>query len=358
MAQMSTSVQKIFRPVPNVGLRLVKNDDVKLFLESTTRQSIERSMTEFSARVCYDSVKKIGSAPNFVEKVLQSGHLSTAEHASLMLPVTALNSDGVSRFSALKMQKKNRFFDFPNGFIAGNMRCWLEYMADSEYNPLYEYVVAVFPDVFPSTSYVRIEELYEFADQAPINVPAHEGEDFNLYLLAHNAGETAVSRRPDTKLIAPWMRFTWLLEGVSRSLTHQLVRHRGASFSQESQRYVDFEKGNSGKNYGPFVYPEGASPEQKDKLFEAYRNSVEKYADLRKAGLRKEDARFVLPNAASTRLVVSFNTRELVHFLDLRCAKDAQWEIRRVAREMARQAFLTSPIQEFGGILEKHEIKV
>lgn len=304
----------------------------------------------------------MGTAPNFVEKVLHSGHLSTAEHASMVLPNGVWNGDNVEKFSALKLLRENRYFDFPWKHIAGNMRSWLEYMAISEYNPLYEYIVAVFPDVFPSSSYVSVNELYEFADQSPINVPPFEegmNDKFNLYLLSVNFGELAFSHRAETILVNPWQRFTWLIEGVSRSLTHQLVRHRGASFSQESQRYVEFPTtGTGGKHYLPFVYPENWTLEQRDKLFWAYDAALNAYEEFRKDGGRKEDARFILPNGAATRLVVSFNTRELVHFLNIRCAKDAQWEIRRLAVQMAKQAYLASPISEFKGILEKYDIEI
>lgn len=351
MAQISAAVQKIFRPVPNLGLRGVENQDVKMFLEFSGNTTIERALTEFAARICYNSVKRLGSAPNFIEGILRSGHLSTAEHASLMLPVRALGGDG---FSRTKLSNVNRFFDFPKGYVAGNLRSWLELMALGEYNPLYEYIVAVFPDVFPSGSYVNEVEFYEFAEQAPINVPSFEGGTPNVYLLAVNRGELDVSRRPETKLENPWVRYTWLVEGVSRSLTHQLVRHRGMSFSQESGRFVDFQKGSVGKSYPNFILPESWSDEQKAKMQDYYENILDTYNELRQDGAKKEDARFILPNAASTRLVVSGNLPELLHFFKLRCAKDAQWEIRRLAVEMLHQAFLATPVPELEALMNEY----
>jgi len=300
------------------------------------------------------------SGPNFVEKVLQSGHFSTAEHASLMLPAGVFHTER-GQFFEKGMRDANRFFDFPPRYVAGNMRSWLEYMAVSKYNPLYEYIVAVFPDVFPSGAYVNANEMYEFSEQAPVNVPFYEeglNEKFNLYLLAVNPGEMNVSRRPTTILKKPWMRFTWLIEGVSRSLTHQLVRHRGASFSQESQRYVEFKGADDGKLYLPFVYPESWTLEQKESLYWANNAALTQYEAFRKDGGRREDARFILPNGAATRLVTSFNTKELLHFLDIRCAKDAQWEIRRLAIEMLKQAYLAFSIPEFSDLMVKHDVKV
>lgn len=353
MAQLRPTVQKLFRAVPNLALRNVANEDVQAFLEATTRTSMERALTEFAARICYNSVRKMGSSPNFVEKILQSGHLSTAEHASLMFA----NASVLGGKTKESLFRQNRFFDFPKGFVAGNLRSWLEYMAVSEYTPAYEFIVAAFPDVFPGVSYLDPKEMYEFADEAPVSVPAYEhGLDgkFNLYLLAVNMGELGVSRRTNTVLHNPWVRYTWLIEGVSRSLTHQLVRHRGASFSQESQRYVDFEKGQLSKKYLPFVYPESFSAEQRDKIYWMYNQIEGMYEDLRKDE-RKEDARFILPNGASTRLVCSFNTKELLHFLNIRCAKDAQWEIRRLAMQMLNQAYLATPIKELKELITKYD---
>jgi thymidylate synthase (FAD) len=358
MAQLNRTVQKLFRPIPNLASENVANHDVVLFSEACRRMTIEQALTEFAARVCYNSVKKIGTAPNFVANVLKSGHLSTAEHAAVMLPVSIFDSKGEKKtISKAALIHANRFFDFPNRFVAGNMRSWIEAMTVHEYNPVFEFVVAVFPSAFDSAPLISINEAYEFADEAAFNVPAFELGTPNVYLLAMNRGDLGVSRRATTVLEMPWTRFTWLIEGVSRSLTHQLVRHRGLSFSQESQRYVDFQKGNVDKNYPPFILPEGITREQENKLLEAYRSTVLAYEDLRKVGLKKEDARFVLPNAASTRLVVSASFKDLYHFLDLRCAKDAQWEIQRLARLMAKQAFLASGIRELEVLLEKHNIE-
>lgn len=357
MAQLRPTVQKIFRAVPNMALRNAENEDVQAFLEATTRTTIERALTEFSARICYNSVRKMGSSPNFVEKILQSGHLSTAEHASLMFPTAFVVRPGNRSDRHNEIFRANRFFDLPKGFVAGNLRSWFEYMAVGQYSVAYEFIVSTFPDVFPGTTFLDPKELYEFSEQTPISVPAYEhGLDgkFNLYLLAVNYGELAVSHRPNTVLHSPWVRYTWLIEGVSRSLTHQLVRHRGASFSQESQRYVDFEKGQLSKKYLPFVYPESFSAEQRDKLYWMYNQIEGMYEDLREDE-RKEDARFILPNGASTRLVCSFNTKELLHFLNIRCAKDAQWEIRRLAMQMLNQAYLATPIKEFKELITKYD---
>ena len=132
--------------------------------------------------------------------------------------------------------------------------------------------------------------------------------------------------------------FTFAIEGVSRALTHQLVRHRvGASYSQRSQRYCaedNFE----------YVIPESVVANGFNGAYETAMESARKtYQTLVDHGIPKEDARMVLPNAACTRIIVTMNVRELWHFFSLRCCKRAQAEIRAVANEMLRLCREASP---------------
>ncbi len=132
--------------------------------------------------------------------------------------------------------------------------------------------------------------------------------------------------------------FNFAIEGVSRALTHQLVRHRIASYSQQSQRYVD----GSQCNY--IVPPAIAKNAAALARFEAFMQEVgSAYKDIHallKADGREskanEDARFVLPQAAETRIVVSMNCRSLLNFFAHRCCTRAQWEIRAVANDMLK----------------------
>ena len=144
---------------------------------------------------------------------------------------------------------------------------------------------------------------------------------------------------------------TFLVEGISRACSHQLVRHRIASFSQESQRYTDL-----GDN-AEFVIPEAiaSSPEARQ-LWESLLGNIEEtYREFRNLSIRKEDARFLLPNATATRLVLSMNYRSLRHFFKLRCEKAAQWEIQQVAREMLRLVYPTTP-SLFQDIVEFYDL--
>ena len=118
--------------------------------------------------------------------------------------------------------------------------------------------------------------------------------------------------------------FTFGIEGISRACSHQLVRHRMASFSQRSQRYC-FEDGFN------YIEPEDIN-ENEDKFFRDFmRHSKEVYSKLIDKGVKPEDARMVLPNACETKIIVTMNARELLHFFKLRCCKRAQKEIREVA---------------------------
>jgi thymidylate synthase (FAD) len=131
---------------------------------------------------------------------------------------------------------------------------------------------------------------------------------------------------------------TFEITGISRACSHQLVRHRLASYSQESQRYVDMAAPE-------FVVPPSvAENPQARAVWDEFMDRVsDTYCQLRELGARKEDARFVLPNAAATRIIVTMNFRALRHFISVRSDKAAQWEIRALALEMLRQVHSIAP---------------
>lgn len=123
--------------------------------------------------------------------------------------------------------------------------------------------------------------------------------------------------------------FTFGIEGISRATSHQLVRHRLASYSQQSQRYVTVKK----PDY--VIPPSIAEDPSKLKRFKKASAAIYKlYGELVDEGTPAEDARFLLPNAATTRIIVTMNARELLHFFKLRCCERAQWEIRDMATRM------------------------
>lgn len=139
--------------------------------------------------------------------------------------------------------------------------------------------------------------------------------------------------------------FTFGIEGISRACSHQLVRHRLASYSQQSQRYVK-AGGDEGFNF--IIPPSVVRAGKKDWFIEKmehvqmwYDELVEALGD--KGEKSNEDARFLLPNAAETKIIVTMNARELLHFFRQRCCNRAQWEIRRMAEEMLKLAKEAAP---------------
>ncbi|MCB2353063.1 FAD-dependent thymidylate synthase [Clostridium estertheticum] len=170
--------------------------------------------------------------------------------------------------------------------------------------------------------------------------------------------------------------FTFAVEGISRSLTHQLVRHRVASYSQQSQRYVqlkqfeyiippNIEKDEQAK--GIFIQSMKRVQEEYNRLVEILSkneltNFIEEYLRaekltnveeiekkqylvLKNKAEKKaiEDARYVFPNACETKIIATMNARELMHFFNQRCCTRAQWEIRQMAKTMLMQAREVAP---------------
>ncbi len=133
--------------------------------------------------------------------------------------------------------------------------------------------------------------------------------------------------------------YTFAIDGVSRALTHQLVRHRLASFNQQSQRYVAYAEEPT------FIVPPGVSADQEAlaRFSAATANAYAAYRELIDAGVAAEDARYLLPNAMETKIVVTMNVRELLHFFGVRCCKRAQWEIRGLALRMLSLVEPTAP---------------
>ena len=136
--------------------------------------------------------------------------------------------------------------------------------------------------------------------------------------------------------------FTFRVEGISRACSHQWVRHRICSFTQRSQRHVD-------ESEAEFVYPplDYLSPDKRTEannlIRKAIENALESYKVLKKLGVRLEDARYVLPNATQTVIYWTVNARELRHFFKLRLAKDAQWEIKELARRIFDLVYPIAP---------------
>lgn len=156
--------------------------------------------------------------------------------------------------------------------------------------------------------------------------------------------------------------FSFAVEGVSRTLTHQLVRHRIASYSQRSQRYVTegqfqyivppaINENEKARNLyieamenDQKVYDEIASILKLQYVEEYMKNGMsEKQANSTAEKRAIEDARYVLPNACETKIMITMNARTLIHFFNVRCCTRAQWEIREMAELMLKEVRTVAP---------------
>jgi thymidylate synthase (FAD) len=134
--------------------------------------------------------------------------------------------------------------------------------------------------------------------------------------------------------------FTFAISGVTRTLSHQLVRHRaGLAFDQQSQRYLRYREPS-------YMVPGSiadAEPALRERFTDEMEGSLAFYGELLEAGIPGEDARFVMPNATRTNLVMTANLRALIHMSGLRLCTMAQWEIRRLFQLIRHEVFTVSP---------------
>lgn len=278
------------------------------------------NLIEFAGRVCYKSTDAMGNAPDFIAARIREGHTDILEHGWLSMEVSVPDA-----YTVTELYRDCRYLvvdpipGTEDTFrISGSFRGWLEYFGDN-------------PEIMTEASIVAP---VIFGRKAPITITS--GTSYNIQprqigrakvaLLALHVPNVAdlPADRHDLHRSA-----TFLIEGISRTCSHQFVRHRLGSFSQESQRYVDLEKGGWSAVIPPAI---AANPAALEIMNEFWQIAEEKYEQLRELGIRKEDARFLLPNAAETRFVVTLSLAGWKHFLALREPKAAQWEIRNVAK--------------------------
>ena len=144
------------------------------------------------------------------------------------------------------------------------------------------------------------------------------------------------------------VNFTFAISGVTRTLSHQLVRHRaGTAFDQQSQRYVSFKARDN------YTVPDSiANGDLPDDLAGQFRQAIDDnlalYGQLLQAEVPAEDARFIFPNAMQTNLIMTVNLRQLIHMSGLRLCTMAQWEIRQLFKQIRHEIFRVSPF--FGSL--------
>lgn len=131
--------------------------------------------------------------------------------------------------------------------------------------------------------------------------------------------------------------FTFAVEGVSRTLSHQMVRHRIASYSQKSQRYVREDM------FDYIVPPSVVENEEAQRIFHTQMEKIRQAYQALREIVHQEDARYVLPNACETKFVFTMNARSLHNFFALRCCNRAQWEIRLLAEAIYKEVKRVAP---------------
>ena len=278
----------------------------------------QEAIVEFAGRTCYRSVDKMGHAPKFLHARMAEGHQDIFEHVW----ITAVLIDDDDSVNLIESHRYAWVTRTENGqwcYVSANMRVWLELARTIL---VARSVVARYlPGMFVG------HQVELPAPSARVEMPERivSGRaTVNLIGIHHPQIQVGA----DVEL--HWAA-TFLLDGVSRALTHQLVRHRLLSFSQESQRYVSLDKGG----WYPIVPSAIASKTQARQIVDETWRAIERgYEQLRELGIRKEDARYLLPNATSTTIMVSGSIAVWRDVFRQRCAPDAQWEIRDVANAM------------------------
>lgn len=174
-----------------------------------------------------------------------------------------------------------------------------------------------------------------YSDEGAHKIIEHVDEKTKKGLIKHllTSGHTSTFEH---------VTFTFSIEGISRICTHQLVRHRIASYSQKSQRYnTEYFSDDV------VIYPESiknAPEEVKQLYFNSFKRSYEDYKKLLDLGIKKEDARYVLPHGWETKIVVTMNARALHNFFSLRLCKRSQKEIHELAKHMLVEVRKVAPL--------------
>lgn len=307
--------------------------------------SYAENVVEYAGRVCYRSTQRMGSAPDFIAARVREGHEDIIEH--VVVSVRFMDAgDEPLRWRLLNRHCEVSDLGSGSWVVSGNLRVWRDLFRQgigAAAVPLVRSVApAVFADVADTGGAGQASAVGTMgwsdplpAETAAALAPQAEGQ-MRVTLLGYTQ-----PRLSDPGLLLHHGAATFLFEGISRACTHQMVRHRLGSFSQESQRYVDLSKGG----WNPVV-PEAFAdlPAARAVLDEFWALAEEKYEQLRKLGIRKEDARFLLPNAAETRIVATMNFAGWSHFLWLRAVdKAAQWEIRALGQRALEMLHAIAP---------------
>lgn len=323
------------------------------------RASDMERLVEYAGRVCYASTAKMGTAPEFIMARMREEHLDITEHGWFVVLATPDDDMG---FSIAELGLLDAHHPYINvecfgsewALLSGNARAWWSWVGYNlnEFAAVRGAMTGIFAPMethaWKSLGQQRgINERSLMVKVAPppplawhyltvvplaMAYPNVDGRLTHRIDAMHRrkvlAGDDSDRAQIVRRVLDSSFSLTVLVDGISRACSHQLVRHRKLSFSQESQRYVDLAKGNWGAVIPPAV---AALPLAEQRMMAFWAEAEQAYRDLRGMGVLREDARFLLPNAAQTRIVVSGGLEDWKYFLRQRLDKAAQWEIRGVA---------------------------
>lgn len=390
----------------NLVEKIIKYSEPGVYLLSSTipvepfnkdivkgRGKFLENLSEYAARVCYNSEDKMGRSPNFLTKRIEEGHMDVFEHSrvSFMFDMTedcsfkytissirsTLNDFLVESGGSIRYLETSSSYAFDDSkkviFITGHLRSWHELhskVVSGDYKDL------MLTDAISIRLIATLPYLVKLAPKIflPINYFGSRHTEVSLSEIKSTLNRFEVEPAPRTRLLGvnvpenkdslenpvpdKHLSFTFEFTGITRALTHQLVRHRRGSFSQISQRYVDLEKGNWNNIIPRFPYLyDGERSRVNHLLGEISLEIKEKYEKLRKIGVRKEDARALLMNMTETRIIVTMNLEDWRHFFWMRALdKAAQYEIRTLGLEALVQVQNVVPerLKEEVDYLEKN----
>ncbi len=282
--------------------------------------SFMEQLIEYAGRVCYRSTARMGTSGNFIADRVRADHSDILEHARVIV-ATHSNLKPWWEKQPYTKTTTSGLADGSTWISSANLRTWLHIWQAANHDKDLDPIVYLAPQVFSKD----LAERRNAPHQRPISATPQQNPPQLVTLL----GATMCHHKA---LDEQHASATFLIEGISRACSHQIVRHRLGSFSQESQRYVDLAKGE----WLPIVPPELQGNPEIMRLLENHWSLTEAtYQRLRNLGVRKEDARMLLPNATSTRLVMSMTFDGWRNFLYQRQHSAAQWEIRAVANAIA-----------------------
>ena len=298
------------------------------------------NLMEFAARLCYASTSRMGTSPSFIAARVREEHEDVIEHA-----VATFRWMDTLKPAAWRMQ--NRHCEVTQTgprewVVSGNARVWLQFFREGQALEALPFMRRIAPEAYAELPGDAAElpavqqSLNSLPPECAAALAPYDDPPLRVTLLGYTQTVLACPVQAAAHGSA-----CFLFEGISRACTHQLVRHRLASFSQESQRYVDLQKGDWNAVTPPKI---GNRPEAQALMERTWEQLQEAYRALRAMGIRKEDARFLLPNAAETRIITTMNFAAWQHFLWLRAVdKAAQWEIRRLGIQVLRMLYAIAP---------------